>query len=255
MNHIQAISTRCGKCEGCAVSHRAVCRGAGPEARADLDRITHLRTYERGQIILGQGEDTAIVGHIVEGVVKILNSSMEGHQHVVGLMFSSDFVGRVYADTSRFSYEAATDVTLCCMGRTAFERFLSDYPDVEHELLLSKLEELDIVREWISIVSGHTTMQRLAMFLYVLAKRAKNRGCDQHAPERPIIEVPISRRDLAAYLGTTPETLSRNIQALSRRKVLRIIDAKHLELLDEPQLVLHAGEAEEDLEGMAALRD
>jgi CRP/FNR family transcriptional regulator, anaerobic regulatory protein len=254
MNTITKAFVRCDKCEGCTMSHRAICRGAGPEALAELNRISHIREFAQGQSIQAQGEETTVVGNVIDGVVKLTTSSMDGHQHIVGLLFPSDFFGRVYVGTSRFSYEAATDVTLCCMNRKVFERFLSDHPEVEHELLVAKLDELDSVREWTSIVSGHTTMQRVATFLYILSKRSRNRECGRNALEHPIISIPISRRDIAAYLGTTPETLSRNIQAMSRRKVFRIIDAKHFELLNEAELIGYAGEAEEDLEEIASFR-
>lgn len=241
------------KCDDCVIHHRALCRNAGPDAIAELNRISHLRSFSRGQNIQGQGEEAAIVGNVVSGVVRLSSASIDGSQHIVGLLFASDFFGRVFAETSRFSYEAATDVTVCCMKRLAFERFLADHPEAEHELLIVKLDELDAVREWNSIISGHTTMQRVATFLYVLAKRTRNQGCGNAVPVDNIIHIPISRRDIAAYLGTTPETLSRNIQAMARKKVFRIIDAKHFELLDEAALIRHAGEARGDLENMVSL--
>ncbi len=251
MNTFQISTAPHSKCDDCTVHHRAVCRAADRNALADLNRISHLRKFGRGQIIQAQGDEAAVVGNVVDGVVKLQNSSAEGKQHVVGLLFPSDFFGRVYAQSSRFSYEAATDVTLCCMNRTAFERFLSDHPQVEHELLVATLNELDAVREWSAVVGGHTTMQRVATFLFILAKRSPNRGCDKHEAERTIIELPISRRDIAAYLGTTPETLSRNVQAMSRKKIFRIVDARHFELLDENGLIRLAGESGEDLESLA----
>ncbi len=254
MNVVPTAYSRCSKCESCSIAHRAICRAAGPDALADLNRISHIREFARGNVIQAQGEEAEIVGNVVSGVLKLATSSIEGHQHIAGLLFPSDFFGRIFSEAARFSYEAATDVSLCCMKRQAFERFLADHPQVEHELLVAKLDELDSVREWVSIVSGHTTMQRVATFLYILSKRSRNRECGRNAPERPIIAIPISRRDIAAYLGTTPETLSRNIQAMSRRKVFRIIDAKHFELLNEGELVRLAGEAEEDLESMSTLR-
>ena len=241
------------KCDDCAVHHRALCRNANQTAIAELNRISHMRSFVRGQNIQGQGEEALIVGNVVSGVVRLSSASIDGSQHIVGLLFPSDFFGRVYSESSRFSYEAATDVTVCCMQRTAFERFLADHPEVEHELLIAKLDELDAVREWNSIISGHTTTQRVATFLYVLAKRTRNQGCGNERPSGQIIHIPISRRDIAAYLGTTPETLSRNIQAMARRKVFRIVDAKHFELLDESALVHHAGEAREDLENMVSV--
>ncbi len=244
------------KCDECAIHHRALCRRAGPKAVAELNRISHMRDFAKGQVIQGQGDESMIVGNLVSGVIKLSNLSANGHQHIVGLLFPSDFFGRVYAETSRFSYEAATDVTVCYMKRTIFERFLADHPEVEHELLAATLDELDAVREWNSIISGFTTMQRVATFLCILSRRSRYQGCG-NGPVLPdnVIHIPVSRRDIAAYLGTTPETLSRNMQAMVRDGIFRIVDAKTIELLDERALVRKAGKAHEDISAMLAMGD
>lgn len=63
-----------------------------------------------------------------------------------------------------------------------------------------------------------------------------------------IIDLPIGRRDIATYIGTTPETLSRNIQSLSRKKVIRILNAKQFELLDPVRLARYGGNEHADEE-------
>lgn len=242
----------CGKCTSCVIYNRSVCRVASPEAMAQLNRISHIRKFARGTVIQGQGEASDIVGNIVEGVVKLSSASASGDDHIVGLLFPSDFFGRLFAEESQFAYEAVTDVTLCAMNKSGFERFLMDHPEVEHEMLKAKLDELDAVREWAAITNGHTTMQRVATLLFVFSRRSRNQHREHGDLSSPVVHVPLSRRDIADYLGTTPETLSRNIQTLARGKVIRIINAKHFELLNASELVRHSGESREDLERIAA---
>ena len=242
----------CGKCTSCVIFNRSVCHAASPEAMAQLNRISHVRKFVRGTVIQSQGEASDIVGNIIEGVVKLSSASANGDDHIVGLLFPSDFFGRLFAEESRFAYEAVTDVTLCAMNKSGFERFLIDHPEVEHEMLKAKLDELDAVREWAAITNGHTTMQRVATLLFVFSRRSRNQQRDHADLSSPVVHVPLSRRDIADYLGTTPETLSRNIQTLARAKVIRIINAKHFELLNASELVRHSGESREDLERIAA---
>lgn len=252
MSNAADLACLCGKCSTCAIHNRSVCHAASPEAMAQLNRISHIRRFPRGTVIQPQGEVSDIVGNIIEGVVKLSSASASGDDHIVGLLFPSDFFGRLFAEESRFAYEAVTDVTLCAMNKSGFERFLNDHPEVEHEMLKAKLDELDAVREWAAITNGHTTMQRVATLLFVFSRRSKNqhREPEDHSP--PVVHVPLSRRDIADYLGTTPETLSRNIQTLARAKVIRIINAKHFELLNAGELIRHSGETREDLERIAA---
>jgi len=248
MTELAEVSCMCGKSSSCVVHNKAVCRAASPEAMAQLGRIAHLREFPRGSVIQVQAEPCNIVGNVVDGVVKLSSASINGDDHIVGLLFPSDFFGRLFSDESRFSYEAATDVTLCTMNRPAFERFLGDHPEVEHEMLKAKLDELDAVREWAAITNGHTTMERIATLIYVFAKRSRNQHLNNYDAVHPVVHLPLSRRDIADYLGTTPETLSRNIQTLSRTKVIRILDAKHFELLDANELIRHSGESRGDLD-------
>ena len=256
MNEIAFSPGSCWKCEHCAVNNRSICRAASKEALDELCRLSHVREFSKGHVIIAQGDEATMVGNVVNGIVKLTNMSMSGQQQIVGLLFPSDFFGRAYADYSRFSYEAATDVLLCCIDRQSFERFLERYPAIEHELLLSVLDELDATREWAAMTSCHTTMERVAAFLYILSKRSNGNICaDDSHPGKPIIALPIGRRDIAAYLGTTPETLSRNIQTLVRKKVIRPLDTNHFELVDVNSLVEHSGESREDLEALSGARN
>lgn len=252
MNETAFTPGTCGKCEQCAVYHRSICRAASGEAMQELCRLSHIREFEKGKVIVAQGDDADIVGNVVSGVVKLTNMSMSGQQNIVGLLFPSDFFGRAYSETSRFSYEAATDVTLCSLGRHAFEGFIARHPEVEHALLLNTLDELDAAREWAAMTSCHTTMQRVATFLFILSQRSDNRFCNSGDKiPHPVIALPIGRRDIAAYLGTTPETLSRNLQTLVRKKIIRPIDTNHFELVNPSGLVELTGEMREDLESMS----
>jgi len=246
----------CWKCDQCAVNHRSICRAASEEAVHELGRLSHIRHFEKGQVIIAQGDEANLVGNVVSGIVKLTNMSMAGQQNIVGLLFPSDFFGRAYAETARFSYEAATDVTLCCMSRHAFESFLARHSDIEHEMLLTTLDELDSTREWAAMTSSHTTMQRVATFFFILSRRSDHNFCDAQMRGKmtnPVISLPIGRRDIAAYLGTTPETLSRNIQTLVRKHVIRPIDTNHFELTNSNGLVEHTGESREDLDTMSGV--
>ncbi|MBC7280622.1 Crp/Fnr family transcriptional regulator [Hoeflea sp.] len=251
MNIAAESSCPCGKCGNCIIYNRSLCSIGSAEDLAHLNRISHQRTYPSGSVIQAQGEHCDIVGNVVDGVVKLSVASVNGNDHIVGLLFPSDFFGRLFAEESRFSYEAATDVTLCVMSKPQFERFLIERPAIEHEMFKAKLDELDAVREWAAITNGHSTMQRLATLLYVFSKRTVNQQYKGSARDSHIVHIPLSRRDIADYLGTTPETLSRNIQTLARAKVIRNINAKHFELLNAAELIRHSGETRADLDRIA----
>ena len=248
MNRPVHSAVRCHKCDNCFVHNRAICRVADEEALAEFNRISHYRSFERGQTIIAQNEPATIVGNVVAGTVKLCRLTEEGDQQVLGLMFPSDFFGRVYKEKSRFSFEAASDVILCCIDRAEFERLIARFPAVEEALLKYALDDLDAQREWTNLVSRRTTLQRVSFFLFVLSRRLGNQTCAGSGgqPSRNVI-LPIGRQDIADFLGTTPETLSRNFHQLQKERVIRIIDPARFEILDDGRLIAHCGETREDL--------
>lgn len=254
MNTLVVSPIRCCKLEKCVFDDHAICRVLGPEAAAEFDHYSHLHNYERGQTITGQDEKSVLVGNVVSGIVKLTVSSEEGKQQIVGLLYPSDFFGRVFSDQTRFSYEAATDVALCAIDRAHFERLLSKHPEVEHQLLINTLDELDAARGWISLINSRTTMQRVATFLYILMNRWPATIPPGHSGAgHELIKLPIGRRDIADFLGTTPETLSRNIQSLFRQKIIKVINPDLFELLDEDRLLDRAGDFRHDIERLTGM--
>ncbi|MCR4264612.1 Crp/Fnr family transcriptional regulator [Nitratireductor sp. ZSWI3] len=210
-----------------------------------MERLSHIRTFKAGATILAEGEDMPIVGNVVSGVLRVQKTISDGRQQIVGLLLPPDMFGRVFAPLSPFAIEAATDVTLCCFPRPAFEKLLTAHRELEHRMLLTVLEELDAAREWMLMLGCQTVAERVASFLLILHRRFKD-SCREAdiGWARMYVEIPISRRDMAAYLGTTVETISRTIQTMARKNVIRMLDTRHFEIVDEKRMVKMSGREE-----------
>lgn len=239
-------------------NHQNILNAAPPEAVAEINDMSKTYTYKKGQVIIDEGDENTIVGNVIDGIVKISNAFTDGRQQVLGLLFPSDFLGRVFQKRLRFSYEAATDVSVCLISRYKFEDILSRYPEVEHQMLKAALSEIDAMREWIALIYCRTSVQRLTTFLYILYQRLPNQsGNVLGGNGNPVITLPMGRRDVADYLGFTPETLSRNLRSLARKEVINIIEPNRFEVLDVARLIHYAdgvlGEAHESFGTLAVL--
>ncbi|MEE8453964.1 MAG: cyclic nucleotide-binding domain-containing protein, partial [Limibaculum sp.] len=82
------------RCADCTIRHRAVCTYCSPHELALLDAIKFYKTFEPGQEIVAAGEETDCLGSVVDGVVALSKTLVDGRRQTVGLMFPSDFVGR-----------------------------------------------------------------------------------------------------------------------------------------------------------------
>lgn len=215
------------RCENCVLRHRSICAALSEAELNDFSRIARQRKIAAGQVI--NGEDDVVLANIVTGVIKLTKTLSDGRQQIVGLQFPPDFLGRIYTETTPYFAEAATDVELCAFPRSGFETMLNRYPNLEHRLFEHTLDELDSAREWMLLLGRKTAQEKVASLLLMMASRAPNIGC-HHAPELEFARftLPLTRADLADYLGLTLETVSRQITKLKTKGIIELVDNREI---------------------------
>lgn len=210
-----------------------------------------LRQFSRGETIYEPGMKE-FVGYVVSGTVKLVTLLPDGRCNIIGVIEAPGFFGRIFGIATEFTIEAVTDVVLACFDRSSFEAQLSSNPALEHSVHMENLYQLDEAHERIVVLACQSIIQRLATFmvLRMLAAQVEKAGRDV----TPLIHVPINRRDFAAYLGTTVETVSRSIQALVRRGTIAVIDSANFRVLRRRDLIEIAGQDEDNLREMVRNR-
>ncbi len=226
-----ATSRLPAKCESCVVRHKAICAVLTDEELNDFNRIARQRLVPAGQVIAV--EDKIVFANIMEGVVKLIETLADGRQQIVGLQFPPDFLGRIYAQETPYFAEAATDVELCAFPRDGFETMLKRYPGLNRRLFENTLDELDSAREWMLLLGRKTAREKVASLLFMIAKRAPNVGC-VHTGDTNFAKfsLPLTRADLADYLGLTLETVSRQITKLKTAGVIELADNREITVPD-----------------------
>ncbi len=191
------------------------------------------------------GESTDFLGSVVSGVVSLSRIMADGRRQMVGLLFPSDFIGRPMRPKAPFDAIAVNEVRLCIFSRARFEALLKDTPSLEQRLLEMTLDELDSAREWMVLLGRKTAKEKIASFFAIAARRmaAVKRIQLKDGVE---LELPLTREDMADYLGLTIETVSRQISALRKEKVIELTDARHLVIPDYNLLLEIAGDDDSD---------
>ncbi len=208
------------------MQQRAVC------AVLERDQLAHLRAISRhqkvpaGTTIMADEEPAEILGTILSGVVKLTKGLADGRQQIVGLLFPPDFLGRTYGKRNTYFAEAASDVELCYFPRDRFEEMLAIYPSLEHVLFERTLDELDAARDWMVLLGRKTAEEKVASLLYMFAEKTNGQQCPLHLPgdAQVIFKLPLTRADIADYLGLTIETVSRQITRLKSRGIIHLIE-------------------------------
>lgn len=229
------------RCASCTIRHRAVCSYCGPDELAHLDAVKFYRNFVPGQEIVAAGEETDFLGSVVDGVVALSKTMVDGRRQTVGLMFPSDFIGRPLRPVAPYDAVAVTSVRLCLFARTRFERILRETPALEKRLLEMTLDELDAARDWMLLLGRKTAQEKIATFLSILARRA---AALENTPLDTALqfELPLTREAIGDYLGLTIETVSRQITGLRKAGVIELADARSIRVPDYLALLDVAGE-------------
>jgi CRP/FNR family transcriptional regulator, anaerobic regulatory protein len=231
------------RCEHCSVRHQAVC-GAMDEVQVKkLAQIAHRKKISAGQTIISDEDPVDFFANVISGAIKLTKTLPDGRQQIVGLLFAPDFLGRAYSKNNPYTAEAATDVEICTFPNAAFERLVGEYPGLQQRLFQHTLDELDAARDWMLLLGRKTAEEKVASFLYMLARRSMLTGCvHKGTPGAAAFELPLTRSDIADYLGLTIETVSRQLTRLKTSNVIRLSTNRLIMVPDLDRLAQAAGQ-------------
>lgn len=233
----EAIPVLCISCES---RQKGICGALNADQLATLCRVAHKESADSGTELIGDAERIDRFAVLRSGVVKLTKALSDGRQQIVGLQFASDFLGRPFRFESNLNAEAATDVTLCTFPKAAVERLIQASPELERRLYRQALDELDQARDWMVTLGRKTASEKIASFLLMIVRHTE----PDHDPERnsASFDLPLTRADIADFLGLTIETVSRQLTRLRTDKVISITNSRHITIPDLDRLEARAGD-------------
>ncbi len=164
---------------------------------------------------------------------------------MVGMLLPSDFVGRPGRSTAPYDVTATTDLVMCCFRKKPFEDMMASTPHIAQRLLEMTLDELDAAREWMLLLGRKTAREKIASLLAIIARRGS--GLKQMATTGAMaFDLPLTREEMADYLGLTLETVSRQMSALKKDGVISSEEKRHIMV---PDFDLLSNETGDDTDG------
>jgi len=218
-------------CEVCTIRSRSICGALSRDEIEAMNQIAHRKQIPAGTVIMHEGETPDFFANVIDGVVKLTKTMADGRQHIVGLLFAADFLGRTMRSESPYRAEAATHTELCQFPRADFERLMQRYPDLQARLLEQTLDELDACHDWTLLLGRKNAGERVASLLLMIARRVREVGCnaDPHS-DTAAFHLPMGRSDMADYLGLTTESVSRQVTKMKRDGVIRVRGNREVEV-------------------------
>ncbi len=184
-------------------------------------------SFEAGQTIVWRGDDLKHFSSLVSGIASLSRTLEDGRTQMVGLLLPSDFIGRPGRQLVEFEVTAVTDVTLCRFERKPFEDLVEDIPHVSQRVMEMALDELDAAREWMVLLGRKTAKEKIATFIEMIVRRdtIPAHGVSNHA-------LPLTREEIANFLGLTLETVSRQLSILKKENVIEFSDRRNFFIKD-----------------------
>jgi CRP/FNR family transcriptional regulator len=188
----------------------------------ERDRISSIITTVRcgpRQTIFHEGDPADHLFNVTGGTVKLYKLLPDGRRQITGFLFPGDFLGLAMIDCYAYSAEAVGEVSLCRFPRLKLEALLEEFPKVEKRLLGMASNELAAAQDQMLLLGRKTAREKIASFLLLLARRA----VDADGPD-DVLELPMSRTDIADYLGLTIETVSRTLTGFKKVGIISMIE-------------------------------
>lgn len=228
-------------CRSCEARHKGICGALSGKELRYLSKHTSKKTVSAGTELVGETEAASSYANIMGGVVKLSKMMPDGRQQIVGLQFAPDFLGRPFQETSSITAEAATAVKLCAFPRSTLDAMMKETPGVEQRLLRQTLKELDEARQWMLTLGRKTASEKVASFLFMIAAQIDpGRDLDDAGPIT--FDLPLTRADIADFLGMTIETVSRQFTKLRKEGVIQLEQSRHVTVPDIGRLRDETGE-------------
>ena len=185
-----------------------------------------LMPFARNSEIYGENEPADYLYKVVSGTVRTYKVLVDGRRQIGGFHLPGDMFGFESGDEHTFSAEAITDCKILVIKRSAVIALAARDNDIAQQMWALTARELQRVQDHIMVLIK-SAQERVAGFLLEMAERAAGGRA---------VELPMSRQDIADYLGLTIETVSRTLTQLEKTAAIELPTSRRIVLRNRPAL-------------------
>ena len=189
--------------------------------------------YDEGDILFHQGQESEYLHIVRDGLVKLSISDAGGNEQIIGLCVMGHVVGFDALGDNRHAYTAQTltPAVTCSARQSDMLNVYDQNPNVARKTIQLLNQELTYAQNLIHALGQKSSTEKVALLILSLIPPG---SIDRGVIDLPL---PLSRKEIAQFLGLTIETVSRLITDLKKRKIvepkrrmMRILD---MDLLKE----------------------
>jgi CRP/FNR family transcriptional regulator len=205
-------------CADCSIRPFSICASLDGIEMQEFGHLGRRVHFSRCETVFAQEDMTTSVYNLLEGVMRLYKLLPDGRRQIVGFALPGDFLGMTISGRHGVSADSIGPVTVCRFARTPFTRFVEDKPHLLRRITELAVRELSQARDHMVLLGRRSAEEKVATFLIGWRDRlAQLKG------PSAIVPLPMSRQDIADYLGLTIETVSRTFTKLEREGVIDIV--------------------------------
>ena len=221
------------RCSLCKIRSYSFCRCLKDGQLKIFSEISSERTHTNRENIFLQQEISTNLYNITEGNVKIYHLLSDGRIQIIGFLYPGDFFGAYKKGKYNYSAEAIGDVRLCVFKQEVLDKYLGKNMNLAKELLHMISHELTLAQDRIGVLGKMNANERMAKFILNISNQRARIGWQDNP-----ISLPMTRQDIADYLGLTLETVSREITKLKTTNIIKVMNSKQFFINNKNELAL-----------------
>ncbi|WP_414653732.1 helix-turn-helix domain-containing protein [Geminicoccus sp.] len=226
----------CDVCVECDVRKQAVCAALDDSELGALQAIMTSTKLETHRTLVDQGQPRNRVYTLTSGMLRLYTMLPDGRRQITAFLLPGDYLGLGDEDVHDQTAEAVVDCSLCGFTVGEMEKLMDRYPRLRQRLHQMTRIALRQARDSQMILGRLAPVEKVASFLLVLSARAA-----EHGGALNPVHLPMTRTDIADYLGLTIETVSRSFTKLRVQGLIRLPDAHQVDIVDRRALTAVAG--------------
>lgn len=194
----------------------------------EVSKVIKTRSFEKGEMLFRPDQNDEKLYVVNEGQVKVYRLSDHGKEQLIRILLPGDFAGELslVREGKHENYaETMTKSVICSISKQDFEGLMSRFPSIALNVLHEFARRLNEVEKQVTNNVVERIEKRLATFLL-----------EQCPSQKSVFVLPMNKRHIASYLGTSPETLSRTLQKMQNDGLITLIDNKTIRINDKEKL-------------------
>jgi CRP/FNR family transcriptional regulator, anaerobic regulatory protein len=199
-----------------------------------------VESFSAGQILFFEGDVAKSIFEVVQGTLRILRILPDGRRVITGFLHAGDMLGISFKSHYIYTAEAIDQVIIRRLSRKVFQDEVANSAELRPAVFNQMSDEMAAAQDQMVLLSTKNAEERLCSFLLKELQRAIGTGTRDS-----LVALPMTRLDIADYLGLTIETVSRTMTKLINKGVLTASGRHAVKILRRGLLAQLAGDGDE----------